>query len=75
MKFAPFQLWQAPEGRDVQEVTWNETELMIKSEDMGYDATYLAEHHFCTYSPSGAPEVAPWPTWRGAPSAFAWEPR
>ncbi len=42
----------------MEEVTWRETELMIKSEDLGYDATYLAEHHFCTYSPSGAPAVA-----------------
>ncbi len=58
MKFAPFQLWQCPAGRNPQEVIIKETELAVKAEEMGYDGVFIAEHHFCGYSPSGAPEVA-----------------
>lgn len=57
MKFGPFMLWQTPEGRRVEEVVVNESELLVKAEEMGYDTGFIAEHHFCNYSPSGAPAV------------------
>ncbi|MFQ5880262.1 MAG: LLM class flavin-dependent oxidoreductase, partial [Dehalococcoidia bacterium] len=58
MKFGPFMLWQVPAGQRPEQVITRETELLAKAEEWGYDTAYIAEHHFCNYSPAGAPGVA-----------------
>ncbi len=49
MKFAVFSLMQWPEDRSQTDVFRNEIEQMTTAEDQGYDAVWLAEHHFSSY--------------------------
>jgi len=49
MKFAMFSLMQWPEDRTEQDVFRNEIEQAVEAERQGYDAVWLAEHHFSRY--------------------------
>jgi len=49
MRFALFSLMQWPEDRTQQDVFRNEIEQLTLAESQGYDAVWLAEHHFSRY--------------------------
>ncbi len=49
MKFAPFSLMQWPEDRSATDVFRNELSQLEQAEPMGYDAVWVAEHHFSRY--------------------------
>jgi alkanesulfonate monooxygenase SsuD/methylene tetrahydromethanopterin reductase-like flavin-dependent oxidoreductase (luciferase family) len=49
MKFAVFSLMQWPEDRAQADVYRNEIDQLTLAEEMGYDAVWLAEHHFSRY--------------------------
>jgi len=49
MKFAVFSLMQWPEDRGQDDVFRNEVEQLTTAEQQGYDAVWLAEHHFTRY--------------------------
>ena len=49
MKFAVFSLMQWPEDRSQADVVRNEIEQLCEAEEQGYDAVWLAEHHFSRY--------------------------
>lgn len=49
MKFAMFSLMQWPEDRSETAVFDNEIEQAVVAEAQGYDAVWLAEHHFTRY--------------------------
>lgn len=49
MKFGVFSLMQWPEDRSQSDVYRNELEQLALAEDQGYDAAWLAEHHFSRY--------------------------
>ena len=49
MRFIVFALVQAPSGVTDAEVYRNEADLMVYAEDMGFDAVWMAEHHFHSY--------------------------
>jgi alkanesulfonate monooxygenase SsuD/methylene tetrahydromethanopterin reductase-like flavin-dependent oxidoreductase (luciferase family) len=49
MKFAVFSLMQWPADRSQQQVYANELEQLVLAESQGYDAAWLAEHHFSRY--------------------------
>ncbi len=49
MKFAIFSLMQWPEDRTQEDVFRNEIRQAIEAESQGYDAVWLAEHHFSRY--------------------------
>jgi alkanesulfonate monooxygenase SsuD/methylene tetrahydromethanopterin reductase-like flavin-dependent oxidoreductase (luciferase family) len=49
MKFAVFSLMQWPADRSQQQVYANEIEQLALAESQGYDAAWLAEHHFSRY--------------------------
>ncbi len=49
MKFAVFSLMQWPEGCSQRQVVHGEIEQLVEAEQQGYDAVWLAEHHFSRY--------------------------
>ncbi|MBI3744100.1 MAG: LLM class flavin-dependent oxidoreductase [Chloroflexi bacterium] len=49
MRFIAFHLMQAHERHTDPEVYRNEIELMVLAEDLGFDAVWMAEHHFLHY--------------------------
>jgi len=49
MKFAVFSLMQWPEDRSQGDVYHNELAQLEAAESQGYDAVWLAEHHFSRY--------------------------
>lgn len=49
MKFIAFHLMQAPEWNTDLEVYRQETDLMVYAEELGFDAVWMAEHHFHPY--------------------------
>jgi alkanesulfonate monooxygenase SsuD/methylene tetrahydromethanopterin reductase-like flavin-dependent oxidoreductase (luciferase family) len=49
MRFAPFCLFQRPEGCTDKEVLMGSLEALIEAEAQGYDGAYLAEHYFSPY--------------------------
>ena len=49
MKFAAFSLMQWPEDRSQSQVVHAEIEQLVEAEQQGYDAVWLAEHHFSRY--------------------------
>jgi len=49
MKFGVFSLMQWPEDRGQDDVFRNETAQLTLAEEQGYDAVWLAEHHFSRY--------------------------
>jgi alkanesulfonate monooxygenase SsuD/methylene tetrahydromethanopterin reductase-like flavin-dependent oxidoreductase (luciferase family) len=49
VKFHVFSLMQWPQDRSQEEVYANELEQLTLAEDQGYDAAWLAEHHFSRY--------------------------
>ncbi len=49
MKFAAFSLMQWPEDRTEADVFRNEVGQAVLAEQQGYDAFWLAEHHFSRY--------------------------
>ncbi|GIW42414.1 MAG: luciferase [Candidatus Binatia bacterium] len=49
MKFAVFSLMQWPEDRSSLDVFRNELSQLVLAEEQGYDAAWLAEHHFSRY--------------------------
>jgi alkanesulfonate monooxygenase SsuD/methylene tetrahydromethanopterin reductase-like flavin-dependent oxidoreductase (luciferase family) len=49
MKFAPFSLMQWPEDRSAAQVYASEIEQLVAAEAQGYDAVWVAEHHFSRY--------------------------
>lgn len=50
MKFAPFCLFQKPDGCTDKEILLGSLEALIEAEAQGYDAAYMAEHYFSPYS-------------------------
>ncbi len=54
MKFAVFSLMQWPEDRSQTDVYRNELEQLTEAEAQGYDAAWLAEHHFSRYGLSAS---------------------
>ena len=49
MKFAVFSLMQWPEDRSAADVYRDEIDQLVEAEAQGYDAAWLAEHHFSRY--------------------------
>jgi alkanesulfonate monooxygenase SsuD/methylene tetrahydromethanopterin reductase-like flavin-dependent oxidoreductase (luciferase family) len=49
VKFATFSLMQWPDDRSASDVFHNEIEQLVEAEQQGYDAVWLAEHHFSRY--------------------------
>lgn len=49
MRFIVFALVQAPADLSDAEVYQNEVDLMVYAEDLGFDAVWIAEHHFHSY--------------------------
>ena len=49
MKFGVFSLMQWPEDRSQRDVFRNELDQLTVAEEQGYDAAWLAEHHFSRY--------------------------
>lgn len=49
MKFTVFHLMQAPEWTSDSEVYKQETDMMVEAEALGFDAVWMAEHHFHPY--------------------------
>jgi alkanesulfonate monooxygenase SsuD/methylene tetrahydromethanopterin reductase-like flavin-dependent oxidoreductase (luciferase family) len=49
MQFGVFSLMQWPEDRGQDDVFRNETAQLTLAEEQGYDAVWLAEHHFSRY--------------------------
>lgn len=49
MKFTTFHLMQSPEWLADVDVYRQETELMVHAEELGFDAVWMAEHHFHGY--------------------------
>jgi alkanesulfonate monooxygenase SsuD/methylene tetrahydromethanopterin reductase-like flavin-dependent oxidoreductase (luciferase family) len=49
MRFGVFSLMQWPEDRTQTDVYRNELEQLTEAESQGYDAVWLAEHHFSRY--------------------------
>ena len=49
MRFIVFALVQSPAGGADAEVYRNEADLMVYAEDLGFDAVWMAEHHFHGY--------------------------
>src|SRR2546427_8179204 len=49
MKFGTFHLFQKPPGWDDEDVFRAELEQIEKAEELGFDAVWLAEHHFQWY--------------------------
>jgi alkanesulfonate monooxygenase SsuD/methylene tetrahydromethanopterin reductase-like flavin-dependent oxidoreductase (luciferase family) len=49
MNFYVFQLIQSSGAHTDAEVYRNEIELMVEAEKLGYDAVWIAEHHFNSY--------------------------
>jgi len=49
VKFIAFHLMQAPERNTDLEVYRQETDLMVYAEELGFDAVWMAEHHFHPY--------------------------
>jgi alkanesulfonate monooxygenase SsuD/methylene tetrahydromethanopterin reductase-like flavin-dependent oxidoreductase (luciferase family) len=49
VKFIAFHLMQAPEWHTDRDVYKNETDLMVYAEELGFDAVWMAEHHFHRY--------------------------
>ena len=49
MKFAVFSLMQWPDDRSQEQVYQNELEQLTIADTQGYDAAWLAEHHFSRY--------------------------
>ncbi len=54
MKFAIFSLMQWPEDRSQTDVYTNELQQLTEAEAQGYDAVWLAEHHFSRYGLSAS---------------------
>ncbi len=54
MKFAVFSLMQSPEDRSQSDVYRNEIAQLTEAEAQGYDALWLAEHHFSRYGLNAA---------------------
>jgi len=55
MRFIAFHLMQAPESCTDAEVYRQETDLMVHAEELGFDAVWVAEHHFHHYCISPDP--------------------
>jgi len=49
VKFTAFHLMQSPEWSTDTEVYRQETDLMVHAEELGFDAVWMAEHHFHEY--------------------------
>jgi len=49
MKFAAFSLMQWPHDRSAEDVYRNEIGQLVEAEAQGYDAVWVAEHHFSRY--------------------------
>ncbi|MCH8283218.1 MAG: LLM class flavin-dependent oxidoreductase [Chloroflexi bacterium] len=49
MRFTVFHLMQAPDWLADADVYRNEIELMLLAEELGFDAVWVAEHHFFHY--------------------------
>ena len=49
MRFIVFALVQSPDGAADADVYRNETDLLVYAEDLGFDAVWMAEHHFHNY--------------------------
>lgn len=49
MKFTVFHLMQSPESTTDAEVYRQEADLMVEAEALGFDAVWMAEHHFHRY--------------------------
>jgi alkanesulfonate monooxygenase SsuD/methylene tetrahydromethanopterin reductase-like flavin-dependent oxidoreductase (luciferase family) len=49
VKFTVFHLLQSPEWLSDRDVYRQETDLMVEAEALGFDAVWMAEHHFHRY--------------------------
>ena len=57
MQFGTYYFLQAPPGRPAGEIITEEVDQMVLSEQLGYDAIWLTEHHYSDYGLSSAPSV------------------
>lgn len=55
MKFGIFSLFSRPEGSNDRDVLRDTVEMVKRTEDLGYDCVWMAEHHFVPYGIVGSP--------------------
>lgn len=57
VKFSLFSVLECPDGRAAQDVYREQLELFTLAEELGFHATWVAEHHFSDYGTLGGPPV------------------
>jgi alkanesulfonate monooxygenase SsuD/methylene tetrahydromethanopterin reductase-like flavin-dependent oxidoreductase (luciferase family) len=57
VKFISFHLMQSPDWLTDADVYRQETDLMVQAEELGFDAVWMAEHHFHRYCVTPDPLV------------------
>ncbi len=57
MKLGMLHLFENPIDKSENQIIKEQMELMIKSEELGFDSVWPAEHHFSEYGIMGAPQV------------------
>ena len=59
MRFGLFQLMHSPDKREPAEVYANALEQARLADELGFDAIWLAEHHFSSYGYGPNPSPSP----------------
>ncbi|MDZ4278100.1 MAG: LLM class flavin-dependent oxidoreductase [Dehalococcoidia bacterium] len=57
MKFGQLHLFERPAGRTEQQVIDEQFDIMLRSEDYGFDSVWPAEHHFREYGHCATPSL------------------
>lgn len=57
MKLGMLHLFENPIDKSENQIIKEQMEIMLKSEEFGFDSVWPAEHHFSEYGIMGAPQV------------------
>lgn len=58
MKFGMLHLFENPLGRTEKEIVDEQLDIMVRSEEYGFDSVWPAEHHFSEYGYCASPAVS-----------------
>ena len=58
MKFGMLHLFENPLGRTEKEIVDEQFDIMVRSEEYGFDSVWPAEHHFSEYGYCASPAVS-----------------